>query len=90
MKKIFAELKMFRLQLLCVFVSVAAGVGGHAGASHLSVGHHQQGDRRKGYELYPSHRSDHAGNRNSRNGVQHHHRLFRFQDRPWIRKKCKK
>ena len=31
MKKIFAELKMFRLQLLCVFVSVAAGVGATLG-----------------------------------------------------------
>lgn len=31
MKKIFAELKAFRLELLCVLVSVAAGVGATLG-----------------------------------------------------------
>ena len=36
MKKIFAELKMFRLQLLCVFVSVAAGVGATLGSAEGS------------------------------------------------------
>ena len=87
MKKIFAELNAFRPELLCVLVSVAAGVGATLGLpTYLSdIINRGIADKDMNYILHTGH---HAGNRRSGNGMQYYHRLFCLQNRAGLRAEC--